>query len=62
MGFFNNLFKSNKRILYEKQSELTRQKQVLKNSNTEQLVKKKKFNSSHNGEKSISHHIVRFRA
>lgn len=41
MGFFNNLFKSNKRILYEKQSELTRQKQVLKNSNTEQLVKKK---------------------
>ena len=41
MGFFTNLFKSKKQILCEKQSELTRQKKVLKQSNTEQLVKKK---------------------
>ena len=41
MGFFTNLFKSKKQILCEKQSELTRQKKVLKQSNTEQLAKKK---------------------
>jgi len=41
MGFFTNLFKSKKQILCEKQSELTRQKNVIKKNNTEQLVKKK---------------------
>ncbi len=41
MGFFANLFKSKKQILCEKQSELTRQEKVLKQSNTEQLTKKK---------------------
>lgn len=40
MGFFANLFKSKKQIFCEKQSELTRQKKVLKQSNNEQLAKK----------------------
>ncbi|MBH0080176.1 hypothetical protein [Pseudoalteromonas sp. NZS11] len=41
MSFFNNLFKSKKQILGEKQRELTRQKNVIKQSNTKQLAKKK---------------------
>ena len=41
MSFFTNLFKSKKQILCEKQSELTRQKKNLKQSNSQQLEKKK---------------------
>lgn len=41
MGLFTNLFKSKKRILRDKQIELTRQKELLKKQNTEQLENKK---------------------
>lgn len=40
MSFFTNLFKSKKQLLCEKQSELTRQKNVLKKHNLDLLVKK----------------------
>ena len=41
MNFFTNLFKSKKKLLCEKQSELTRQKKVLKKNNADLLIKKK---------------------